>query len=285
MTPKQLPARHRGGASEIWVKDAHDSGRNLLAERLPVAARLIRGWSGHPFMMLQELDSSFAALALVGYHAGAGSAGSPLAHTLTGQVTRLTLNGRLASEFLLAAYTAALVKVPLILVSGDAALCHEVTGFHPPITTIAVKRRGWRSDHQLATPEVAAADSRYGASLRDPSACLIPLPEHFNVECPIPEPALRLPVWLLPGAQQTDPHTVCFEHEDYLPMFCCSRLIGCGLSAGPPSRSASPRPPKVLSYQAGAALQQVSGSHLEHVYEQVLFSHHDHNNTIVVVIP
>ena len=47
------------GATEIWVKDAHGSGRNIMQERLPKEATLVRGWSGHPFAMVQELDSSF----------------------------------------------------------------------------------------------------------------------------------------------------------------------------------------------------------------------------------
>ena len=36
-------------AAEIWVKDAHGSGRNILQEQLPRQAKLIRGWSGHPY--------------------------------------------------------------------------------------------------------------------------------------------------------------------------------------------------------------------------------------------
>ena len=42
------------GVSEIVVKDAHGSGRNILAEKLPSPVRLSRGWSGHPYSMVQE---------------------------------------------------------------------------------------------------------------------------------------------------------------------------------------------------------------------------------------
>ena len=49
------------GANEIWIKDAHDTGRNILAEILPKGMKLIRGWSGHPYSMVQELDDSFDA--------------------------------------------------------------------------------------------------------------------------------------------------------------------------------------------------------------------------------
>ena len=36
------------GADEIWVKDAHYSGRNIFQDYLPKNTKLIRGWSGHP---------------------------------------------------------------------------------------------------------------------------------------------------------------------------------------------------------------------------------------------
>ncbi|MBE0697596.1 MAG: M55 family metallopeptidase, partial [Anaerolineaceae bacterium] len=39
------------GATEIWVKDAHGSARNLIASKLPRETHLLRGWSGHPYMM------------------------------------------------------------------------------------------------------------------------------------------------------------------------------------------------------------------------------------------
>ena len=39
---------------DIVVKDAHATGRNLLASDLPVGVRLLRGWSGHPFMMMSR---------------------------------------------------------------------------------------------------------------------------------------------------------------------------------------------------------------------------------------
>ena len=67
-----------GGASEIWVRDAHESGRNTDPEAPPSGVRLVRGWSGHPLMMLQELDASVDAVGTVGWHGPAGAGGHPL---------------------------------------------------------------------------------------------------------------------------------------------------------------------------------------------------------------
>src|SRR4051812_45080901 len=54
------------GASTVYVKDAHWTGRNVEPSRLPVpkgkTLRVVRGWSGHPFSMVQELDESFSAV-------------------------------------------------------------------------------------------------------------------------------------------------------------------------------------------------------------------------------
>jgi D-amino peptidase len=204
------------GATEIWVKDAHDTGRNIDPERLPSEVRLIRGWSEHPFTMLQELDSSFDALALVGFHAAAASAGNPLAHTMSGQIVWLKINNRLASEFLLSAYTAALVKVPLVLVSGDDGLCREVTDFNPNITTVAVKEGVGDSTinihPRLATARIQEATTQ---ALRNRSSCLIPLPDHFRVEVQYRQPHRAYHFGFFPGARQIDPITVRFEHDDY----------------------------------------------------------------------
>ena len=56
------------GANEIFVKDAHYSARNIIPSYLPKNVKIIRGWSGHPSSMVQELNSKFDALLMVGYH-------------------------------------------------------------------------------------------------------------------------------------------------------------------------------------------------------------------------
>ena len=129
------------GASEILVKDAHWTGRNLFAERLPRQASLWRGWSGHPYSMVQGLDGSFAAALFVGWHSGGAKGGNPLAHTLSsGQLMGIRVNGQWVSEYQLHAWTAALEGVPVAFVSGDQALCDEVQALGTGATTVAVMR-------------------------------------------------------------------------------------------------------------------------------------------------
>lgn len=131
-----------GGATEIVVKDAHGSGRNIIIDNLPEQVSLIRGWSGHPFKMMQEIDSFFKAAIFIGYHSGANSAGNNLAHTINGRVIEeIRINGERASEFLINTLTASYVGVPVIFVSGDLDLIEdEVKELNLGIETLAVKK-------------------------------------------------------------------------------------------------------------------------------------------------
>jgi D-amino peptidase len=205
------------GATEIWVKDAHDSARNLIAARLPKAVRLVRGWGGHPFMMLQELDDSFQAVLLIGYHSRAGANTSPLAHTMTGDIHLLTINQQEASEFLLAAYTAASQRVPVVFVSGDQGLCDEVASFNPHIATLAVKQGVGESTINLH-PEMAIEQIRAGVSraLHGNLAGLqLALPDHFDLEITYREHSKAYRNSFYPGARLLGARTVRFETHDY----------------------------------------------------------------------
>ena len=110
------------GAREIWVKDAHDSGRNLITSMLPADIRLIHSWAGHPLCMVQELDESFDAVMMIGYHSAAGSEANSLAHTLSLKPHLIRLNGRITSEFYIHALAGSMLGVPTVFVSGDEGL-------------------------------------------------------------------------------------------------------------------------------------------------------------------
>lgn len=207
----------QAGASEIWVKDSHDSGRNLLASKLPREARLIRGWSGHPMMMLQELDSSFQAVLLVGYHSGAGAGKSPLEHTMTGNLTAVLVNGQPISEFMIDLYNCAYHRIPLVFVSGDQGLCESALQLNPHITTVAVKEGRGASTINLH-PGLALERIRQGAAQAlqgDLLACLVDLPERFKVEVIYRYQARAYQYGFFPGARQSGPVTVQLETDNY----------------------------------------------------------------------
>ncbi len=205
------------GATEVWVKDAHASGRNIIAARLPQEVRLVRGWSGHPFQMVQELDESFHALMMIGYHSRAGSDASPLAHTMSGDAIHLKINDRFVSELLLHTYAAALVKVPLVFVAGDMGLCQEATSLNPNIGTVAVKQGVGNSTISIH-PQLAVDQIRSGvqAALQgDVSRCRVQLPDRFSVEIMYKDHAKAYRASFFPGASLKEPDTIQFESDEY----------------------------------------------------------------------
>ncbi|MEW5826687.1 MAG: M55 family metallopeptidase [Candidatus Bipolaricaulota bacterium] len=206
------------GAREIWIQDAHDTGRNLLPRRLPEAIRLVSGWSGHPFQMLQALDGSFDAVLAVGYHAPAGAGGSPLEHTLSLGIASMTCNGRLASEFLVAGLTAAYVGVPLVFVSGDRAVCDEVEALNSNIVTVPVKEAVGDSILGIH-PALVEREIRSGvqrALLGDLGRCTLDLPPFFTVDVRFRSASKAFRSGFYPGARQIDVATVRYEAEDFL---------------------------------------------------------------------
>ena len=66
------------GAKEVFIKDAHDSARNLDVPSLPQQIRILRGWTGDPLTMMSGVDSDdFDAVFFTGYHAWASCPGNP----------------------------------------------------------------------------------------------------------------------------------------------------------------------------------------------------------------
>lgn len=205
------------GAAEIWVRDAHASARNISASKLPLEAKLVRGWSGHPFSMVQELEASFAAAIMIGYHSPAGSNASPLAHTVSGRLAYIRINDRLSSEFLIHAYAASLVNVPVVFLSGDAGICEEAQALVSGITTVAVKH-GSGSSTVSIHPDLALEKIRSGvqASLEgELSKCVIPLPERFSVEIGYKDHDEAYEAAFYPGASLKGTHAIRFETDDY----------------------------------------------------------------------
>ena len=205
------------GVEEILVNDAHGDGRNLLADRLPPQASLLRGWTGHPMFMVEELDASFAAAAFVGYHTPLPE-GSPLAHTMALSLASATLNGRPASEFLLHAYAADTVGVPVVFVSGDESLCRHVREVNDSIQTVAVKRAVGGA-MVCMHPARAAEAIRTGlaeALQQDLSACRLPRPEAFEVELQFTKHAQAYRARFYPGAAPAGPNGIVYRSDSFL---------------------------------------------------------------------
>jgi D-amino peptidase len=127
------------GATEIIVRDAHGSARNIVPDLLDSGARLLRDWSGGPKGMMEGVDETFAAAIFIGYHAKAGTRDALLEHTMTGSVMDVSINGVSMPEAGLNGLIAGTYGVPVVFVSGDKALCDQAKGLFGEVETVAVK--------------------------------------------------------------------------------------------------------------------------------------------------
>ncbi len=208
----------RAGASEILIKDAHDSGRNLILDELPEMAKVVRGWAGHPLSMVQELDKSFDAIMFIGYHSRAGQNTNTLAHTMSSvRIARMTLNGLDMSEFYLHALAASYYGVPAVFVSGDEGLCQEVKAHNSSIQTVATIRGEGNSvvtQHPARSLKMIA-EGVTRALAGDLSTGLIDIPQNleFSIEFKKHQEAYRAAFY--PGAELLNPLTVGFKSQDY----------------------------------------------------------------------
>lgn len=208
----------KGGAKEIVIKDAHDTGRNILANELPEHTKLIRGWSGHPLGMVQEIDESFDAVMMIGYHSRAYDNGNPLAHTWSSStIAAVSINGKFVSEYVMHMYAAEYVSVPTVLVSGDRGLADEIRDWNPHVKTIAVKEGIGNSTVNMH-PEAALRliESEAAKILSQPfEQCHIPLPGSFRIELHFKTHIKAYRASHYPNAFQIDAHTIGFESGDY----------------------------------------------------------------------
>lgn len=199
------------GYTEILVKDAHATARNLILEELPLGVRVLRGWSGGYLSMMEGLDKTFAGACYLGYHSAGGKDGNPLAHTYNSQALySYTLNDQPASEFLLNHYLAANLGVPSLFISGDQEICQDAEKIAPGLKSFSVKEGIGSATLNLHPEE--ALEGIYETMKR---ALENPAPLHTCPEKIVARIAFRnhpqaLRASYYPGVEQISPHEIIF---------------------------------------------------------------------------
>jgi D-amino peptidase len=107
------------GADEVIVNDSHDGMRNLIPEELHPSVRFISGNDKELGMMQGVQLEGIGAVLYTGYHAKAGTPNAPLAHTWTGWINDVRIDGLSTGEFGINAVVAGHYGVPVVFVSGD----------------------------------------------------------------------------------------------------------------------------------------------------------------------
>jgi len=151
-----------GGADEVLVCDAHDTGRNLLIEELPEDVEVIEG-SAYDMGMMSGISSDFDASFQIGYHSMRHTHAGVLGHTYTYSIAELRMNGIVMGEGGLSAAIAGHFGVPVALVSGDALAIAQVRKLVKGFVEVPTKQGVGLYGVRTLTPRKACQMIRQGA--------------------------------------------------------------------------------------------------------------------------
>jgi D-amino peptidase len=230
MTEEVLAAcrgAEQAGYSEILIKDAHGSGKNIIPSKLPLNATLIRGWSGHPYGMMQEIDTTCDAAVFIGYHGAAGTSVNPLAHSFSLKVSYIKINGELVSEFTINTMIAHSVNVPVAFVSGDEYICREAKKMNENIVTNG-SSRGVGNSSICVAPRAVCRNIEKGVAevlSSSLSGFLNRIPEHLKLEVRFNTPYDAYDASFYPGMKLVDDVTVSYETDDFFEMIRAKKFI------------------------------------------------------------
>jgi D-amino peptidase len=133
------------GAKEIVVMDCHGAGEewtfnSLIPDKLDPDCEFVvqNDWTEYTELLEQGCDAAL----FVGMHAKAGTPDGVLAHTVSGQAWReLKFNGTSVGETGINAALCGQWNCPVLLVTGDEAVCREGRELlGDGLTTVAVKK-------------------------------------------------------------------------------------------------------------------------------------------------
>ena len=186
--------------------------------------------SPKPLSMMQGIDSSFAACLFIGYHAKAGTENAILDHTISSSVVRsVKVNGIEMPELGLNAAIAGYYGVPVVLVSGDTAVCKqagEILG--KDVVTVAVKEAHGRLAAKLVP--MAEARLKLTAGVKEALGKLprmkpykLASPHDFELGYHVSAQADMGA--MIPGTKRIDARTLVFAAADYIEGFRALRAM------------------------------------------------------------
>lgn len=194
----------------VVVCDAHAGFRNLLPDRLDRRCTLVRGFPRRHSMMTGIADN-VDAVCLIGYHGKAGTAGSVLAHTVSGAtIAAVRCNGLELGELGLSAALAATYGAKTVVATGDDTLVEEAKLTVPGITTVEVKwavgNRAAETVHPTEACERIEAGTQQG--LRNPPELGLVFDGPVDVEVDLHRPVMTELALLIPGVEARGPLTL-----------------------------------------------------------------------------
>ena len=195
------------GATEVVVNDSHDGMRNIIVDELHEDARYISGFDKDLLMVHGVDEDGVDAVFYTGYHARAGTPDGPLAHSFTGWIHDIRVDGTSMGEYGVNALIAGHFGVPVALVTGDNRAVEQTRDLlGEQVVGVAIKR-GYSVTAALNHhPERSQAMIREGAveavgRLGDMKPYR--LPEGATVEIDLDHQSRVTQVEKLPGVERT----------------------------------------------------------------------------------
>lgn len=221
-----VAAIFEAGPAEIVVNDSHGDMQNLNHTELDPRVEYIQS-NIKPLGMVQNLDNTFSGIIFIGYHAMAGAENGFLAHTGSGNVKGLWLNGVEVGEGGLNTYFAGSMGVPVILAAGDKTFTEEIKKLIP-VRTVATKEAIGLSAAKLTHPEVVkkSLQAETKAAMKDlgkvkPLAAQGPIEFKIKVDNPT-----RADIAMgIPGMKRVDGYTVSYQAKNMEEAYKLIRIV------------------------------------------------------------
>ncbi len=212
--------------AEILVNDSHGDMQNLNHQELDPRVIYIQG-NKKPFGMVQGLDESYDAAIFIGYHARAGTAKGFLAHTGSGAVKGLWLNGREVGEGGLNTYFSGEMNVPVILAAGDDVFtkqfgnlvdCELVATKNAVTAQVAKLKHGTIVERELFDATTRALKNRKS---KKPIKLKTPVEIKLKFSTPTHVEILQA----IPGMEWIDGYTVKYKAKNMVEAYALIRLM------------------------------------------------------------
>jgi D-amino peptidase len=207
-----------GGADDIVICDAHDTGRNLFVEKLDEDVVVIQG-GPYELGMMAGISKGFDAAFQIGYHSMRDTHAGTIGHTYSYSCSELRLNGTKVGEPGLSAAIAGHFGVPVALVSGDIHAVREAKSLLKDVVGVPTKEGVGVYACKTLTPERARKMIRKGAKK---ALARVDQLRPYTVKKPVSMEVTFTRVIMaqycsnMPQVRRTDDRTVTYRAKDML---------------------------------------------------------------------
>ncbi len=209
-----------GGADEVFIKDTNFTGRGLIPGKLPAKTTLMRGNACDIYGMMSGINvRKFDCVMMTGYHSPAKDDANPLAHNAVRHIETLKINGEIAGEFALNAYTSGYFDIPIAFISGDKGICDMAAELIPGIVTVPVQE-GFGGATVSVSPQKAVEMILEGSkkAVKDGyyKNCNVKMPQSFEIGVSYESRVEAYRNSFYPGVIQVAPKKIRFKSTNYL---------------------------------------------------------------------